>query len=271
MKKLYIYMIAALLTYCQKQHAVNAYAPIEKVMNGGVGIAPVDSIKLFTDQARHGDRAAYLKLADCYRNGTGVKRDFLGMMSMVYMAEQCGAIGKIDDYINSLPDSDAYKSFYPFFARPSLIVDSIDCAVRDILEFRLLLANIKISEGDTIGGMVLAKQIANDGCVLAKVFLMMPNIDNNTIEDAAMLSIAEDLPIIYALLGDKHYEAGNDGSEDEALAIKYYMKAEEHAMLNKRRAKRVLDYHMQGGGFSLTAEDVKRLELIISEQAGVDE
>lgn len=264
-------MTVALLACCQKHHAVNAYAPIGNGVNGEACIAPVDSIKLFTDQARHGNGTAYLKLADCYRKGTGVKRDFLGMMSMVYMAEQCGAIGKIDDYINSLPDSDAYKGLYSFFERPGFSVDNIDSAIRDIPEFSLLQASIKICEGDTIGGMELASQIANDGCIMAKLFLMMPSIDNNTIGDSAMLSIAEDLPIIYALLGDRHYEEGKDGTEDKALAIKYYMKAEERAMLNKRRAWRVLDYHMQGGGFPLTGEDVKRLELIISEQTGVDE
>lgn len=56
-------------------------------------------------KARHGDGAAYFKLADCYRNGDGVKRDFFNMITM---AEMYGH--RINDYINGLPDDDEYKT-----------------------------------------------------------------------------------------------------------------------------------------------------------------
>ena len=37
------------------------------------------------DKARWGDGQAFLKLADCYRDGIGVKPDFLGMMCMAFI------------------------------------------------------------------------------------------------------------------------------------------------------------------------------------------
>ena len=40
------------------------------------------------DKARWGDGQAFLKLADCYRDGIGVKPDFLGMVCMAFIKRQ---------------------------------------------------------------------------------------------------------------------------------------------------------------------------------------
>lgn len=48
---------------------------------------PQDSIASLLHQARWGDSKAYLKLADCYRDGFGVKKDLLGMITMTAIAE----------------------------------------------------------------------------------------------------------------------------------------------------------------------------------------
>ena len=66
--------------------------------------APQDTIMSLLYQARLGDGSAYLKLADCYRDGFGVKKDFFGMITMAHMAEWRGAINSMDDYIYGLPD-----------------------------------------------------------------------------------------------------------------------------------------------------------------------
>ena len=58
--------------------------------------APQDSIMSLLHQARWGDGSAYQKLADCYRDGIGVKKDFFGMITMAHMAEGRGAINRID-------------------------------------------------------------------------------------------------------------------------------------------------------------------------------
>ena len=40
------------------------------------------------DKARWGDGQAFLKLADCYRDGIGEKPDFLGMVCMAFIKRQ---------------------------------------------------------------------------------------------------------------------------------------------------------------------------------------
>ena len=40
------------------------------------------------DKARWGDGQAFLLLADCYRDGIGVKPDFLGMVCMAFIKRQ---------------------------------------------------------------------------------------------------------------------------------------------------------------------------------------
>ena len=41
-----------------------------------------DEYHYYLEKARWGDAGAYVKLADCYRNGIGVKSDFIGMTAM---------------------------------------------------------------------------------------------------------------------------------------------------------------------------------------------
>ena len=60
-----------------------------------------------------------------------------------------------------------------------------------------------------------------------------------------------------------NYEPDENGKTEEQLAVEYYMKAEEHAMLGRKGAARVLDYYKSGGNIQLTEDDIKRLELIV--------
>lgn len=50
---------------------------------------------------------------------------------------------------------------------------------------------------------------------------------------------------------------------NKQLAVEYYMKAEEHAVLGRHGAEGVLDYYRNGGNIQLTENDIKRLELIV--------
>ena len=82
--------------------------------------------------------------------------------------------------------------------------------------------------------------------------------------DATKLAvIAEQIPLAYYLLGNFYYEPDKNGNTDKQLAVEYYMKAEEHAVLGRYGAERVLDYYRNGGNVQLTEDDIKRLELIV--------
>lgn len=87
-------------------------------------------------------------------------------------------------------------------------------------------------------------------------------------KDAAskLALFAEQMPFVYSLLGDLYYESGGDALTDKQLAVEYYLKAEEHAVLERCGAERVLDYYRNGGSIQLTEDDIKRLELIVQSQ-----
>lgn len=98
-----------LLASCSERQLVEDVAAKAMVTEAA---SPEDSVASLLNRARWGDSSAYLKLADCYRDGVGVKRDFFSMLTMVNMAKSRGANIRVDDYIHGLPDGDAYKQLF---------------------------------------------------------------------------------------------------------------------------------------------------------------
>ena len=259
------------LASCSEQHLQEDRLASSKVgEQKGVVKAPQDSVLALLHQARWGDGSAYLKLADCYRDGFGVKKDFFGMITMANMAENRGGINRIDDYIYSLPDGNEYKTLFLLMDRYKSYIqenpDSIEQVLRanDSPEAKTLLGMITVDQGDTISGMNLMKEAANQGCSLAELLLTVPDWKGRLRADATKLSmIADRIPLAYSMLGDLYYEPDENGHTDKKFAVECYMKAEEHAVLGPHGAERVLDYYKNGGYIQLTEDDVKRLELIV--------
>ena len=97
---LYLIMIL-LLASCSEQQVMEETLSSQKLTEQkSMTVSPQDSVMSLLYQARWGDGSAYLKLADCYRDGIGVKKDFFGMITMAHMAEWRGAINRMDDYYN---------------------------------------------------------------------------------------------------------------------------------------------------------------------------
>ena len=226
------------LASCSEQQIMEEMASATKLTEQKrLIVSPLDSVMSLLYQARWGDGSAYLKLADCYRDGIGVKKDFFGMITMAHMAEWRGAINRMDDYIYGLPDGHEYKT---------------------------LLGIITIDKGDTISGMNMVKDAAEQGCSLAELLLTIPDWKGRLRADATKLGIiAHRVPLAYLILGDLYYEPDDNGKSNKQLAVEYYMKAEEHAVLDRHGAERVLDYYRNGGNVQLTDDDIKRLELIV--------
>lgn len=195
MKNWCLYLITMLLlASCSEQQMMEETLSSQKLTEQkGMTISPQDSIKSLLNQARWGDGSAYLKLADCYRDGIGVKKDFFGMITMAHMAEWRGAINR-----------------------------------------------------------------------MAELLLTIPDWKGRLRADATKLGIiAHRVPLAYLILGDLYYEPDDNGKSNKQLAVEYYMKAEEHAVLDRHGAERVLDYYRNGGNVQLTEDDIKRLELIV--------
>lgn len=272
MKNWCLYLITMLLlASCSEQQLMEETLSSQKLTEQkGMTVTPQDSIKSLLYQARWGDGSAYLKLADCYRDGIGVKKDFFGMITMAHMAEWRGAINRMDDYIYGLPDGHEYKTLFLLMdGYKSYIQEGTD-SVEHVLsnngspEAKTLLGIITLDKGDTISGMNMVKDAAEQGCSLAELLLTIPDWKGRLRADATKLGIiAHRVPLAYLILGDLYYEPDDNGKSNKQLAVEYYMKAEEHAVLDRHGAERVLDYYRNGGIVQLTEDDIKRLELIV--------
>ena len=272
MKNWFVYMIMMLFfASCSEQQIMEEMASSTKLTEQkSMTFSPQDSIMSLLYQARWGDGSAYLKLADCYRDGIGVKKDFFGMITMAHMAEWRGAINRMDDYIYGLPDGNDYKTLFLLMDSYKSYIqenpDSIEQVLRanDSPEAKTLLGMITVDQGDTISGMNLMKEAADQGCSLAELLLTVPDWKGRLRAEATKLSmIADRIPFAYSMLGDLYYEPDENGHTDKKFAVECYMKAEEHAVLGPHGAERVLDYYKNGGYIQLTEDDVKRLELIV--------
>lgn len=272
MKNWCIYMIMMLFfASCSEQQVMEEMASSTKLTEQkSMTISPQDSVMSLLNHARWGDGSAYLKLADCYRDGFGVKKDFFGMIMMAEIAEKRGGIQKADDYINNLPDGHEYKTLLLLMDEyKSYIQENVDSVMQVLREKRspeaqTLLGFVMMDQGDTITAKNIIEDAANQGCSLAKLLLTVPDWKENVRADATKLVIiADQMPLAYYLLGNLYYEPDERGETNKQLAVEYYMKAEEHAVLGRRGASRVLDFYKSGGDFQLTEDDVKRLELIV--------
>ena len=272
MKNWCLYLITMLLlASCSEQQVMEETLSSQKLTEqNGMTVTPQDSIMSLLYQARWGDGSAYLKLADCYRDGIGVKKDFLGMITMAHMAEWRGAINRMDDYIYGLPDGHEYKTLFLLLDDYKSYIqegtDSVEHMLcnNDSPEAKTLLGIITIDKGDTISGINMVKDAAEQGCSLAELLLTIPEWKGRLRADATNLAIiAHRVPLANLILGDLYYEPDENGKSNKQLAVEYYMKAEEHAVLGRHGAERVLNYYRNGGNIQLTEDDIKRLELIV--------
>ena len=260
-----------LLASCSEQMVIEETLCSQKLTEQkSMTVSPQDSVMSLLYQARWGDGSAYLKLADCYRDGIGVKKDFFGMITMAHMAEWRGAINCMDDYIYGLPDGHEYKTLFLLMDGYKSYIQEGRDSVEHVLcnnaspEAKTLLGIITIDKGDTISGMNMVKDAAEQGCSLAELLLTIPDWEGRLRADATKLGIiAHRVPLAYLILGDLYYEPDDNGKSNKQLAVEYYMKAEEHAVLDQHGAERVLDYYRNGGNVQLTEDDIKRLELIV--------
>ena len=274
MKNWCLYIMLLFFVSCSEQQTMEETLSVQKMTEQkSIAASPQDSIKSLINQARWGDGKAYLKLADCYRDGFGVKKDLLGMITMTAIAEERGGIQTMDDYFKDLPNEHEYKTLYILMGSyKSYIQESADSVIQvlrgnDSPEAQALLSFVMMDQGDTITATNLVKEAANKGCSLAEILSIVPDGKEPVRADAAKLAIiAEQVPLIYNLLGNLYYEPDENGKTEEQLAIEYYMKAEEHAMLGRKGAARVLKYYHSGGNVQLTEDDIKRLELIVKPQ-----
>lgn len=270
MKKYIILFMAALLASCSDTQLSESIADVKEadlVKENANGSAEINAL---VERARWGDGQAYLQLADCYRDGIGVKKDFLGMMVMVEQARAHGAIHDEKEYMTQIPDDNDIKRFCNLMDKSSDQLregnDSImaQLATIDSPDAHALFGVLCVEIGDSIRGFEIIRDASERGSDFAALLNALPDWKGNIQPDKMKLEqLAERIPLAYKLLGKLSLKPDENGMIDERKVAYYYMKADEHALLSRREARWLLAYHKDVGIPGLTDSDVKRLEAFI--------
>lgn len=270
MKKCVILFMVAILASCSDTQLAESIADVkesELVKEDANGSAVINAL---VERARWGDGQAYLQLADCYRDGIGVKKDFLGMMVMVEQARAHGAIHDEKEYMAQIPDDNDIKRFCNLIDKSSDQLregkDSImaQLATIDSPDAHALFGVLCVESGDSIRGFEIIRDASERGSDFAALLNALPDWKGNIQPDKVKLEqLAERIPLAYNLLGKLSLKPDENGMIDERKVAYYYMKADEHALLSRREARWLLAYHKDVGIPQLTESDVKRLEAFI--------
>ena len=263
MRKYLLFVVVLILASCSDQFNV------ENVTDAALEPSADSDVSALMEKARWGDGEAYVKLADCYRDGKGVKQDFINMLAMASFADEYGGISRMEDYISSLPEESEYR----------LVFDTMEKVCGNKQEEGLAMANKLIerncAEGYTVKGIILSEQgnreegkhllerAAEKGSGFAELYLCIPDLKTKQNTDIDRLTaLAERMPLANASLAKRYTGKDNPDLKDEQLAAYYYMKADEKACLSKDGARWLLAYHRNGGNLQLGAKDIERLELL---------
>lgn len=270
MKKYIILFMVAILASCSDMQLAESIADVkesELVKENANGSAEINAL---VERARWGDGQAYLQLADCYRDGIGVKKNFLGMLAMVEQAREHGAIHSEKEYMTQIPDDNDIKRFCNLMDKScSQLIEEEDSiiaqlATSDNPDVLAIYGALRVESGDSIRGFEIIRDASERGSDFAALLNALPDWKVNIQPDNMKLEqLAERIPLVYKLLGKLSLKPDENGIIDERKVAYYYMKADEHALLSRREARWLLAYHKDVSIPQLTESDVKRLEAFI--------
>ena len=271
MKKCIILFMVAILASCSDTQLAESIADVkesELVKENANGSA---EIKALVERARWGDGQAYLQLADCYRDGIGVKKNFLGMLAMVEQARVHGAIHDEMEYVTKIPEDNDIKRFCDLMNKScSQLIEEKDSvmvqlATIDSPDVLAMYGVLCVESGDSIRGFEIIRDASERGSDFAALLnALLDRKGKIQLDKMKLEQLAERIPLAYKLLGKLSLKPDENGIIDERKTAYYYMKADEHALLSRREARWLLACHKDVGIPQLTESDVKRLEAFIS-------
>lgn len=268
MKKILYIFVALLIAGCSEQDVYNDIVNASNIISE---VPAIDQYSVLLEQARWGNSDAYLKLAGFYHDGIGVKADFMGMMSMLAMADQYGASPKsTDSYLLSLPETDKTKLIIEAFAsldrKNTYKTDSLTefLITNGSAEGYALKGILQIERGDTLGGKQSIQRSAEMGSSFAKILLCAvpsPGEKHKDLDIDMLKSLSPNIPLANKLLGDMYsgYEKGS--IEDEHLAAYFYQKADEQGCLGKRPARYLINYY-ERNEINIDPKEMERLRIL---------
>jgi len=228
-----------------------------------------NEINTLIEQARWGDGQAFLKLADCYRDGNGVEKDFAGMLCMLAQAREYGGIDSMEDYLKKMPEDSDFR----------MVFDAIDKFEKKQTDEANLMAEqlidkgspdgytvqgiMAIERGDTLEGRRLMGQAAVQGSTFAELILFFSEWNtHNTPNIKRLKELSDKMPLANVILA-KFYAKRE---RNEHLAAHYYLKADEKAFLGKKGARWLLSNRQFVDNLSLSKRDIERLQTLAGER-----
>lgn len=255
MKKYLFLMMAVVLAGCADQTLV------ENVAGEKAELALASEVNALKEQARWGDGQAYLKLADCYRDGKGVKKDFVGMLCMATLANDYSDTNQMDAYLETIPEDSEYKILVDcihLFEQNQMeeAQPLIERAIENGSPDGYALKGITVLErGDSLEAKRLFELAAEKGSSLAELLLCLSGCSsgmNPSLEKLAALT--EKIPWVYNIL------AGEYAKNDDASAAYYYLKADKEACLTRFGARWLWGYMDYGADLNLSPTDKQRIQ-----------
>lgn len=236
--------------------------------------ASTSVVQALVEKARQGDSQAYMQLADCYRDGKGVKKDLVGMLCMLRMADEYGTVSQMEDYVDLMPENSEYK----------LVFDAVKCLDRnqmdecnakaeqliaqDSPEGYWLKSMIALERNDSVEGRQLMELAASQGSTFAEIILCFSDWQKVSSPDLNKLGqLAERIPFVCKLLAETYAGKDDESIRDERLAAYYYLKADESACLDRDGARWLLSYHQNGDGLPISESDLMRFQKLAGERS----
>ena len=268
MKKFVLLTMSILLfTGCSQQQMEHEISGNLAKENSETVVSASNPVNEYLEKARWGDGNAYIKLAECYHKGIGVKPDFMGTLTMLTMAGQYGQPNSIEEYIKRLPETDEARMIFEavddFDHRRYEHADSVVEAMiaNGSADGYALKGILQIEQGDTIAGRQTIQAGAEMGSSFAEMLLCaIPGQDKQWKMDM-LAALSDRVPMANQMLGDYYSGIEYDQPIDAHLAAKYYKKADEHGCLGKRPAQWLLDYY-RNEGIAIDSVEKKRLQVL---------
>ena len=264
-------MSVLFFTCCSKQQMENEVSGNLAKENSEIAIANSNPVNEYLEQARWGDGSAFIKLAECYHKGIGVKPDFMGTLTMLKMAEQYGQDNSIEGYIMSLPETDEARMIFETvedlehhrYERVDSVIGAM--IVNGSADGYALKGILQIEQGDTIEGKRTMQVGAEMGSSFAGMLLCaIPEQGGQNSRELKMdmlAALSDRVLLANQMLGDYYSGIENDCPVDVHLAAKYYIKADEQGCLGKQAAQWLLEYY-QNEGITIDSTETKRLHIL---------
>lgn len=266
MKKYLFLIVSLVLASCSELSLENE---VSVVVNSETTVSEYNSL---VEKARWGSCEAYLKLAHCYHDGVGVKRDFVSMLCMADLARQYGALTELEEFIKFLPADSEYK--VAFEAIVHIYDREYDMAC--VLAERLM--NQGCAEGYAIKGILaiehgniaefrsLCKLAADNGSSFGELLLCVKDWKNSLDFDiASLVMLSNRIPLANLMLAAHYAEMTNSEKNYDKMATYYYLRADKAGLLGKKNARWLLNYYKNGGIRTIDDEDYARIKKLAGE------